>query len=169
MNFYWIFIVFLLLLGCEKYELSVHQQKIDVDYLASVHVGSPDPRQAHPPMGQVLMVQWWVPRELLEEHPKILLHVIFWDYTEKTIEFTVDRRIGYETYFIINEDFETTKGALTYKAELVTESGEIYREWKHQLWVKLIRLDEEETTEESIEESNASVESQSKQGSVIET
>ncbi|MCI0382468.1 MAG: hypothetical protein L0207_05415 [Chlamydiae bacterium] len=146
-----LFFLFALFFGsCQKYGILVRQQLVNPTYLASTHIGSPDPRQADPPRGQMVIAEWWVPRELLSDEPKLVLHLIFWNYTEKIMEFPIDRRIGYETISVLGKEFDETKGVLTYMAQIVTNEGKIFREWKHQLWVKLIQIEEEEeaTTEE---------------------
>lgn len=135
-----------LMSGCGKYYLSLTQQKVDASYLSSVHVGTPDPRQAHPPLGEMIIMDWRVPKELLQEHPFIELRVIYWDYTEKAFSFPINKRMGYVTYKDLNEEFTKTQGILTYKADIKTASGKIYKEWKHQLWVNLITLDESPAT-----------------------
>lgn len=161
-------LLLLVMAGCQKYGIVARRQKVDPTYLASTHIGSPDPRQADPPNGQMVIVEWWVPPELFAQNPKICLHLVFWDYTERKIQFPIDRRVGYETYFILGDDFLTTCGILTYKAEIITDDGCVFRDWKHQLWVNLIQVEEEQTPE-CIESSNSSVSDQSIQGSVIET
>lgn len=122
-------------------------------------MGTPDPRQADPPIGQQLIIDWSVPPELLEQHPKIVLHVIFRDHTEKFEFFTIDNKNGFDVYSLLRKEYAERKGLLTYRAEIVTDDGRVYRDWKHQLWVNLITLDR----------TSSSVEDQSKQGSVTET
>lgn len=166
-----LFLLLIFFSSCQKYGLEVRRQRVDHTYLASTHVGSPDPRQERPPCGQMVVIEWWVPREVLCQNPKICLNLILWDYTQRTVVFPIDKRIGYETYFIIGEDFETTCGIITYKAEIITEDGCVFRDWKHQLWVDLIQIEEETSEEEqasSIESKSSSVSSQLMHGSVIE-
>ncbi len=146
----------------------MRRQKVDQNYLASTHVGSPDPRQECPPCGQMVVIEWWVPKEILSQNPRICLQMILWDYTKRVVEFPIDRRIGYETYFVIGEDFETTCGIITYKAEIITGDGCVFRDWKHQLWVDLIQMEEESSEEEQISSKSSSVSCQPMQGSVIE-
>jgi len=129
--------------GCEKYYVSVAQQWVDVRYLASTHVKTPDPRQDHPPIGQMMIIDWRVPKELLRRKPHIQMTMVFWNYTEKTICFPIDKRMGWVTYKLLDEEYDQTKGILTYKAEIVDEDGTLFREWKHQLWVNLITIKEE--------------------------
>lgn len=132
-----------LLVSCGKGHLSVRQEWIDGRYLASTYVKTPDPRQAHPPTGQKLIVQWWVPSQVLENHPKLLLKIIYWDFTEKTITFPITKRVGYETYTLLDKEYEEKQGLLTYRAEIVTDDDKIYQEWTHKLWVNLIKIDNE--------------------------
>jgi len=141
------FLLFLLLAGCRPYYLSICQEWIDVRYLASFHAGTPDPRLEHPPIGQKLILDWRVPKEVLERKPELILDLILWDYTTRQVRFPVKSAMSYKTYRLLDEEYEKTGGILTYKACIRTEDGEIFREWKHQLWVNLITLDQEEKTE----------------------
>jgi len=136
-----------LLLGCQKYGLIVRQQKIDVGYLASTHIGSPDPSQATPPNGELVIVEWWVPRELLEKKPKVIVQFIYWNYTEETLEFPIDKRVGYDIYPMKQQILDETGGVLTYTARIVSEDGEVFQEVKHQLWVNLIQVKDDEIIE----------------------
>lgn len=130
----------LVLSSCDRYYVSVMQQKINVNYLASTHVGTPDPRQLTPPFGQELIIDWQVPQDLLKKNPVCVLHVMYRDYTTEEFFYDIRYKIGYWKYALLNEEFERRKGILTYRAEIVTDGGEVYKEWKHQLWVNLIAL-----------------------------
>jgi hypothetical protein len=129
--------------GCEKYYLSLRQVPVDSEYLASSHVGSPDPRQLSPPYGQKVVIQWSVPPELLEQKPEIVFHVIYRNHTQEEITYPIEERSGMEVFSLLNEEYRSKGGLLTYEALIRTKQGEIYREWKHQLWVHLITLDAE--------------------------
>lgn len=129
--------------GCRPYYLSVCQEWVDVRYLASFHAGTPDPRLEHPPIGQKLILDWRVPKEIFKRKPTVVLDLILWDYTTRQIRFPIESRMDYATYKLWNEEYEKTGGILTYKATIVTEDGEVFREWKHQLWVNLITIDQE--------------------------
>lgn len=109
-------------------------------YLASTHVNTPDPRQEDPPIGQKLILDWRIPPEIYAKNPEIVLDLVLWDYTARQIRIPMKRRMDFATYRLFNEDYEKTGGILTYKAEIVTEDGEVFREWKHQLWVQLITV-----------------------------
>ena len=132
----------LLFSGCRQYYLSVCQEWVDVRYLASSHVGTPDPRQDHPPIGQMLILDWRIPKEILKKKPEVVLDLILWDYTARQIRIPIKRRMDFATYRLFNPEYEKTGGILTYKAEIVTQEGQVFREWKHQLWVNLITVEE---------------------------
>lgn len=140
MNKLLLFFVLLGLSGCQRYYLSVMQQKIDINYLASTYVDTPDPRRDNPPNGVELIIDWQVPQELLKKKPVCILHVIYWDYTEETFYHDINYKVGYWKYVLLNKEFTARKGILTYSATIQTEDGEVYREWKHQLWVNLIHV-----------------------------
>ncbi len=128
--------------GCSKYYLSVQQQWIDINYLASVQVNTPDPRKAKPPLGQMLIIDWYIPSEILKQKPSVVLDLILWDYSAKTVTIPIKSQLNYTTYELLNEEYEKTEGILTYKARIVTEDGKTFRESKHQLWVNLINIEE---------------------------
>lgn len=155
-----------LLTGCEKYYLSLRQVPVDVTYLASSGVGTPDPRQANPPYGQKVVMEWAIPPELLEQKPEIVFHVIYKNYTQEELIYPIEDRSGMEVFSLLNENYEAKGGILTYHAIIRTQQGKIYREWKHQLWVHLITLDDE--TDSAAARTSSSVSVQPKQGSVTE-
>jgi hypothetical protein len=130
----------LLTSSCEKHYLSVQQRWVDINYLASVQINTPDPRREHPQVGQMLIIDWRLPREVLRQNPTVLLDVIYWDYTTKTIRLPITHPLDYTTYELLDEEYEKTGGILTYKAQIVTESGTVIKESKHQLWVNLITV-----------------------------
>ncbi len=144
---YWLLlllpIVMFFLPGCRQYYLAVCQEWIDVRYLASSHVSTPDPRQEHPPVGQKLIVDWRVPKEIFNEKAEVVLDLILWDYTTRQVRIPIKRRMDFSTYWLLDEEYQKTGGILTYKATIQTENGIIFREWKHQLWVNLITINQE--------------------------
>jgi hypothetical protein len=137
--------------GCRQYYLSVCQEWIDIRYLASSHVSTPDPRQEHPPVGQKLILDWRVPKEIFNEKPEVVLNLILWDYTTRQVRIPIKRRMDFSTYWLLDEEYQKTGGILTYKATIETQNGKIFREWKHQLWVNLITINQEEEKTESAE------------------
>ncbi|NGX37211.1 MAG: hypothetical protein K1000chlam2_00364 [Chlamydiae bacterium] len=158
---YVLILFFLGLVGCDRSALVVHQQKISPSYLASTNVGSPDPRT--PPSGQMIVAEWWLNKQAMRFDPILRLSILFHDFSEDVVEYPICSKIGYETYFLVNEKFKETGGLLSYRAEIITCDGEVYADWKHQLWVKLIDINDD------TEVRSSAVVEKSKQGSVIET
>ncbi len=130
--------------GCEKYYLSLTDQKINVNSLASTHANTPDKRQHSPPIGEMIVMDWRVPKEILDKKPIIDLYVIYGNYTEQRFEYPIFKRMGYKTCKVLNDDFVSSKGVITYRADLRLNDGQIYRSWDHQLWVNLITIDDDE-------------------------
>ena len=128
---------------CQKYGVVMHQQRMNASYLASTHVGSPDPARRDPPNGEMLIAEWWVPRSVMQRDPKIVIEIIFRNFTKGCVEFPLTSRVGYQTYCVLRKKFKETGGILTYKAEIIPCDDEIYRQWEHQLWVNLITVGEE--------------------------
>lgn len=94
-------------------------------------------------MGQKLFVEWNLPSDDVKKGLILTLKIIFRNYQEETISYAIDRRRGWITYELLDERFYETKGLLTYKADIATIEGEVVKEWKQQLWVNLIKLEEE--------------------------
>lgn len=139
---FFLFFLLLSLCSCRPYYISVMQKWVDERYLASTHVGTPDPRQEVPSIGQMLVVQWCVPSEILALNPIAILDLIFWDHTEQRICFPITRKLNYGYYRLFDQEYEEKGGILTYKATILTEDGCVYKECKHQLWVNLIKIED---------------------------
>jgi len=138
------FLPLLLLLGCEKYYLSVKREYIDQSALASSFVGSPDPRQKNPPKGQELIMEWRLPQGALDQQLMLVLKVLYRNYTQETICYSVERRRGVATYSLLNDEYRQREGFLTYKAEITTLDGEVIQQWKQQRWTEIITIDDQE-------------------------
>lgn len=139
--------------GCHGKHLSICQQLVDRNYLASTHVGTPDPKQSNPPFGQLLIIDWRLPSSVLEQNAVLKIDIIYWNYTQETVAIPLKKRWGHHQIFLLDKEFEEKKGFLTYRALIETQSGEVSVEWKHQLWVNLITIDELQN--ESFGEHNA--------------
>jgi len=124
--------------SCSKYFLSASYQKVGRNDLASTYVGSPDPQQAHPPSGQMVILNWCIPGRVLRENPQMVLDVIFRNHTKETFIYPISSRLGYVTYRLVDAEHAEKGGLLTYRVQIVTEGGEIYKQWTHQLWAELI-------------------------------
>ncbi|MCX6990757.1 MAG: hypothetical protein NTX49_06835 [Chlamydiae bacterium] len=144
------FLALTLLPGCEKYYLSLTEQDINVNYLASITAATPDKRQQNPPFGEMIVMDWRIPKELLAKNPVIDLHVVYGNYTEKSFQYPIRKKMGYVTYKDLNDEFALTKGIITYSADIRLDDGTLYKSWKHQLWANLISLNDDPQTEASV-------------------
>jgi hypothetical protein len=153
MTFRWItkYSLLALIAGCQSYgAISVNTFKIDRNNLASTHVGTPDPEKTCPPTGVNVVVEWWVPHALLSCDPKVRLTLNYRNMTAEVIEYPIRYRIGYFSHKVVGKPFKESKGLLSYKAEVVTEDGEVFKKAVHQLFVNLIQLDSEGTSDDKI-------------------
>jgi len=149
-----LFACIFLLVGCQKYYLSICQEKVDETSLASTYVGTPDPQQKNPPEGERLILEWQVPQEILRQHPYIELQVVYRNHEEETVVFSpISYRTGYVVHSLTGKKYEEKRGFLCYQAEIKTEEGIAFRSWKHQLWVKPIRVEETDVSPPEIEKS----------------
>ena len=128
-------------LGCSGNYLTVHQERIDREFLASSHVGTPDPRQKDPAKGQRLIVSWDFPLSLYRQDITLLLTVRFWDTTEESRRFSINHKRGLKTFFFKNQDDLVGKKLLTYRVDALSAKGETLSVWEHQLWCKPIVVD----------------------------
>lgn len=139
--------------GCYKNHLYVQQEWVDRNFLASTHIGTPDPRQECPPEGQRLLVAWRFPGYLFDEQLELVLTVRFWDNTEEVFYQPVEKTRSYAAFYFYHQRI------LTYRIQVVNREGEIVETWEHHFWTELIDIDRR----------RVSVSSQPRQGSVIET
>jgi len=130
--------------GCEKHYIQVTKAPITEESLASVFAKTPDPRQLSPPYGEELVVQWNLPVAARSKKLFLELTMIYRDYSEETLRCAIEDIRGVFSYFLLGADYEVKKGILTSKVDIVTEEGEILKQWHHRLWVSLIHKELEE-------------------------
>ena len=87
-------------------------------------------------------MEWAVPPKILKEKPELVFHVLYKNHTQEEIIYPIEDRFGMEVFSLLNEQYQSKGGLLTYHAEIRTKNGKVYREWTHQLWVHLITLSE---------------------------
>jgi hypothetical protein len=90
----------------------------------------------------MIVMDWRVPKDVLDKSPTLDLYVIFGNYTEQKFHYPIKTRMGFKTYKDLNEEFVEKKGIIAYRAEIRLSDGSIYKSWKHQLWAELITIDE---------------------------
>lgn len=142
--------------GCYRHHLYVQQEWVDRNFLASSHVGTPDPRQAKPPEGQRLLIAWDFPRSIFQKELTLEVSVRFWDDTQRNFHCQLQKKRSYTAYFFENEKI------LTYRVRVIAKDGEVIDTWKHHFWTELIEVGQPAVN------NNSSVSSQPIQGSVID-
>jgi hypothetical protein len=147
-----------LLAGCYRHHLYVQQEWVDANFLASSHVGSPDPRKAEPPEGQRLLIAWDFPRSVFQRSLTLTADVRFWDDTQKSISFPLTKKRGYHACFFPKEKI------LTYRVRVFERDGRLIETWQHHFWTELIEVGSKEASR-----SSSSVSSQPMQESVKDT
>jgi hypothetical protein len=117
--------------GCYKDHLYVQQEWVDRNFLASTHVGTPDPRQACPPEGQRILIGWRFPKYLLDEQLQLVLTVRFWDHTEEVIDYPIEGTKDSAAFYF-------GKKILTYRIQVVSADHEVIETWEHHFWTESI-------------------------------
>lgn len=126
--------------GCTLHRLDVQTQYLTSDYLASFHIGTPDPLLSEPLIGQRLLIQWSLnAEEVREENLFLYLKVRFRNHHEEEVIIPITSKRGTYLYRVNSELYCQTKGILTYLAEIRNSTCTLAR-WKHPLWVEWIQL-----------------------------
>ena len=127
-------ILVLLLTSCSSNYLSVYTDFVGIETLASFHVGTPDPELKCPSYGQRLHIAWCVPCPI---DLSIRARIRFANLQEVDWVFPVTLPRGRVTYVLLNEEYDTTGGILSYKVDLL-EGDKVLEEERHALWTELI-------------------------------
>lgn len=118
----------------------MQQECLDVNFLASTRIGTPDPRQENPPSGQRLLIAWCFPEDLFQQNLTLQITVRLWDNSEVQENLVVESKQSHKALF-----FPSTGGErriLTYRIIVTTKEGEVIETWKHPLWTELIQIGE---------------------------
>lgn len=139
------------LTSCHFHRLEVQTQYIGEESLASFVVATPDPRIANPPIGQRLLIQWWLDQSEWQKNSCYLaLRVRFRNHQECEQKIAIDRAKGYCLYQVQGALFRQTGGVITYLAEIIQLSKnegadqteerteEVIARFQHPLWKTLI-------------------------------
>ena len=57
---------------------------------------------------------------------------------ETGLDVEIVRRVGTETFSVVDAKFKETDGLYSYKVDLIDQNGHVCETWKHQMWVNLI-------------------------------
>lgn len=128
------------LLSCTQSRLVVQTQYFSHENLASFYVGTPDPLQNDPPVGQSLLIFWKLGCEYSDDKDITIKYTIrFRDKNEIQDSFKVTRSRGYFTYSLYNDDYFKKGGIQTYKVDLLIDDV-VIEEWRQHLWKELIKF-----------------------------
>lgn len=137
--FFFLFFIFHLT-SCTPHKLAVQTRYFSREDLASFYVGTPDPLQNDPPVGQSLLFFFKLGNDFYSyQNISIRYKIRLADRTEVEDAFTLREPKGYFTYSLFGDDYFKSGGITTYKAELIGD-GEIIEEWRQHLWKDLIKF-----------------------------
>lgn len=128
-------------MGCYQGHLYVQQERVTPADLASSHIGSPDPRAGHPPIGQRLVLAWDFPRSEFRRDLTFHITVRLWNNEEKHYTVPIVRKRGITDFFFSNPTDAQELKILTYRVLVQDASGQIVDKWVHQFWTELIQLE----------------------------
>jgi len=141
----------------------VQQEWVDRNFLASTHVGTPDPRQENPPEGQRLLIAWDFPRSIFEKQLHLVITVRLWDNTQKVVVHPMERKRDFTALFFPNKA-SNERSILTYRVQVFDKEDQLIETWNHHFWTELIDINCS-----AAQFSKDSVSSHPKQGSVMDT
>lgn len=146
--FYLLLLIPILLSSCCQSCLTIQTDYLTHRNLASYYVGTPDPRQNVPAVGQRLIISWSIPKQYLSYENLRLEVTIRFRNREEIIEiFHIQKTRGTYVFALLNADYFSKKGILTYKIDLI--GGDcILEEWRHKIWMDLILVDQTQKDEE---------------------
>ncbi len=136
-----VLIIFLFLLSsCALHRLDIQTQYLTPEYLASFHIGTPDPKLYAPFIGERLLIQWSLPsNEICDELPTLFLKVRYKNHQEEEIKLTIRSSTGTTLFKVEGEKYCQTGGILTYYSQ-IEKCNAVLATWKHPLWRELIKI-----------------------------
>lgn len=136
--------LFLLLLSaffcisCSREHLRVRSEYLNPGYLASTRVDTPDPAGICF-YGQQIVIHYRIPAEDFCEGSALLISIRYGNQTGETVQIPLERRRGYYTYRLINDDYWERGGIFSYRVELFNGESVVACK-EHHLWVEIIDL-----------------------------
>lgn len=147
----YLWLLAILLCSCGKSSLTIQTDYLTHKNLASYYVGTPDPRQNVPTVGQRLIISWSIPKDYLRYDNLRLEITIRFRNREEIIEiFYLHKTRGTYVFTLLNCDYFTKRGILTYKIDLIGGDCTL-EEWRHLIWTDLILINQERETQEEEE------------------
>jgi hypothetical protein len=128
----------LLLAGCHRSWVTCRTEFLYPDYLASERVNTPDPNR-YCFFGQQLIVHWRIPKSHFIRGVTLVLHLRYGDRSQNKIEIPLEKNTGWWVYRLLNQEYGSRGGILSFKAELI-QDGDLLDRWTHFLWTDLIEI-----------------------------
>lgn len=125
----------ILLPSCSNQSLNIRQEAITPKSLASLTLGTPDPRKECCEVGQALHISWNLPKCAPCENTCLRLKVMYFNNTYDIFLIRLPEKSGDMIYELSGCNLEEKGGFLTYHGELLGPNS-VYAYWKHQLWVE---------------------------------
>ena len=132
----------LILFGCSPPFLNVKSNPVNRDSLASTFVGSPDPLQKNPPIGQQLIITWSLSSKVTLNRLQMVLSTFYYDDSRETFTYPICCKKGVMSHYLVGQDYVKKRGLRTYKVEIVDSKEGVIKVWKHILWFDPIDLEE---------------------------
>ncbi|HRD55431.1 MAG TPA: hypothetical protein PLC42_03435 [Parachlamydiaceae bacterium] len=128
------------LTSCTPHKIAVQTRYFSREDLASFYVGTQDPLQNDPPVGQQLLIFWKAGKDFYRyKNMAVRYKIRLANRKEIEDAFIIREPKGYFTYSLFGDDYFKSGGIATYKAELIGD-GEIIEEWCQHLWKELIQF-----------------------------
>lgn len=122
---------------CGSKHISVLNEPIDQNRLASVHVNAPDPRHEENAHGQRLYVSWGLPHKYKGTELTGILKVRYHSPEQAIIPFVIDKLRDTFIYEIVDEEYFKKEGILAYQIQIFSD-GELVDTYQHSMWTELI-------------------------------
>lgn len=125
-------------MGAKDPKLSLFTEYVTVERLPSYQMKTPDPALLCPDYGEKLHISWRVP----SRYTALCLKISLRFHNGQEEQFTLYLETYHDTYIytLLNEDYITKGGILTYSAELWGDNQLLYL-WQHPLWSEKIHLE----------------------------
>jgi hypothetical protein len=136
--------------GCQRRLLTARSEAVNVEYLASYRVESPDPRRYCGYCGQNVIAEWDLPDKIsCLPGLQLKLSMITSKHQLETITIPIKQPWGYYVYRNINDRLMKNGAVLTYKVEIFSQD-QLITCWKQQGWVEWIEICPEDAERDSL-------------------
>lgn len=122
--------------SCSRTYISLQEQLVDKDYLASSYVQTPDPEAKCPPCGKNILIEWNFPISVFRQNLCIFLTARLWDNTTRIYKYRISKKQGYVTMYFSSKN--PNKKLLTYKVEVINAENQLVECVENQFWTEKV-------------------------------